>query len=269
MPKDLRRGHETERDDTTLTLSGKVVIITGAGSGIGQSAAVLFSTKGCKVAVLDKSARGRETSKKIGENGGESIFICADVSDESSVTRAVSDVVRTWNSIDILVNNAGVQFIGSVTDTPTDQWDQVLATNLKGAYLVSKHVLPSMINAKRGTIVNVASICGLVAYPDFAAYCASKGGVLMLTKSMALDYARYNIRVNCVCPGEIHTKMTEEYYAQISEPDKALQEIIKRIPLGRYGQPQEVAEAILYLASDESTYLTGASLIIDGGMTIQ
>ena len=250
-----------------------VAIITGAASGIGRETAFLLSKQGFRIAIIDKSENeGRAVARDINRLRGSKkvcIFQKADVSLPDSISSAVKGVEDSFGRIDLLVNNAGIQFIGSVTETPSERWNQVISTNLTGVFLTSKYVLPMMIRNRLGVIVNVASVCGFIAYNDFAAYCASKGGVVMLTKSMALDYAKYNIRVNCVCPGEIQTPMTDEYYAKVRQPAKIRREIIGTIPIGRYGDSSDVAKAVLFLATEQSSYATGSCLFVDGGMTVR
>ena len=243
-------------------LDGKVALITGAASGIGRASALLFAKEGAKVAVADYVPEGgQETVKMIREAGGEAIFIEADVCKTADVERMVKTTVDTYGRIDILYNNAGIMGTFARTAKATEEnWDLVLGTNLKGVFLGSKYAIPVMLNQGGGVIVNTASINSFMGAPDLAAYAASKGGVIQLTKSVALEYAHKNIRVNCICPGMIRTPMTE-YEGMPVEADF--------IPQRRAGQAEDVARAALYLASDDSAYVTASSLVIDGGWTAQ
>ncbi len=239
-------------------LDGKVALITGAASGIGRATALLFAKEGSKVAIADYVPEGgQETVRLIKEAGGEAIFIEVDVSKAPDVERMVKTTVETYGRIDILFNNAGITGAIATTAKATEEnWDLVLDTNLKGVFLGSKYAIPVMLNQGGGVIVNTASITGFIAPADLAAYGASKGGVIQLTKAVALEYADWNIRVNCICPGMIRTPMTE-YEGLPVQADF--------IPLRRAGEAEDVARAALYLASDDSAYVTASSLVIDGG----
>ena len=248
-------------------LSGKVAIITGAGSGIGRATALLFSEEGAKIVVADISKEGgEETVRLIKEHGRGATYIKTDITKSDEVKAMVEKTIKTYGKIDILCNNAGISPAGKVTDISEEEWDEALNINLKGVFLCSKHALPHMISARSGVIINIASTFGLVAFPDKAAYCASKAGVVLLTKEMALDYAP-NIRVNCICPGAVHTPMYDRLLAKLKDPEQALKEELKWYPLGRLAKPEEIAKAALYLASEDSSYVTGTALIIDGGWT--
>jgi len=241
-------------------LDGKVALITGAGSGIGRASALLFAEEGAKVAVADYvPAGGQETVKMIKEAGGEAIFIEVDVSKAADVENMVRTAVDTYGRIDILYNNAGIMGTEAATAEATEEdWDLVLDTNLKGVFLASKYAIPVMLSGGGGAIVNTASITGFIGSARLAAYGASKGGVVQLTKTMALEYADQNIRVNCICPGMIETTMTET---------EGLTSRTKFIPQKRAGRPEDVARAALYLASEDSAYVTASSLVVDGGWT--
>ena len=248
-------------------LAGKVAVITGAGSGIGRATALLFSEEGAKIVVSDISKKGGEESvRQITERGGVAIFVRTDVTKSGDVKAMVEESIKAYGRIDVLHNNAGISPSGRITDISEKDWDSVMNINLKGVFLCSKYVVPNMLRAGGGVIVNTASAFGLNAFPGKAAYCASKAGVVLLTKEMALDYAP-NVRVNCICPGAVHTPMYERILATLKDPEQAKREELKWYPLGRVAEPEEIAKAALYLASEDSSYVTGMALIIDGGWT--
>jgi len=253
-----------------MRLSGKVAIITGAGSGIGRATAILFAKEGTSVVVADfNQAKGTETVSLIQKGGGEARFVPVDVSNAADVKKMVRITVDAYGKLDILVNNAGIYAQGNAVETQEDDWDQILNVNLKGAFLCSKYCIPEMIKSGGGVIVNIGSEAGLVGIKNQVAYNVSKGGVISLTKSMAIDFAADNIRVNCVCPGTTETPLVETALNVAPEPGKARRELEAVRPLNRLGQPKEIAFGILYLASDESPYATGSILSIDGGYTAQ
>jgi len=244
-----------------LRLQGKVAIITGAGSGIGREAAQLFAREGAKVVVSDYALEvGEETVRQIKESGGEAIFIKTDVSRADDAERMVRETVEEYGRLDILHNNAGI--LGKVAlagDTSEADWDKVISVNLKGVFLCSKYAVREMVKGGKGSIVSTASAMGLVGLPGNTAYSAAKGGVIQFTKTMALEYASSNIRVNCICAGWIDTPMNE------SLGERVTGWTVRETPMGRWGRPEEVAQAALYLASDESSFVTGTALVVDGG----
>jgi NAD(P)-dependent dehydrogenase (short-subunit alcohol dehydrogenase family) len=249
-------------------LAGKVAAITGGGSGLGLAIASLFSSEGARVAVIDVDrGLGGEAVKTIRRRGGEAMFAEASVSKSSDVEKAIKSVVQRYGRLDILVNNAGVASKGSVVDLTEEAWDKVIAVNLKGVFLCSRYGVAEMAKTGQGVVVNIGSVLGLVGSAGEAAYCASKGGVIALTRAMALDFARLNIRVNCVCPGSILTPMFERLMTGAPNNEEALKRNAERIPMGRVAKPEEVAGMVLYLASDESSYATGSIMTIDGGWT--
>lgn len=254
-----------------MKLRGKVAIITGGGSGIGRVTAILFAKEGAKVVVADiDPERGQETVRMIREAGGESMFIRTDVTKAADAERMVKEAVKKYGGLDILHNNAGFWLVGKVdrvTEITEEDWNRIIDVNLKGVFLCSKYAIPEMIKNGGGVIINTASEAGVVGCPDSAAYCAAKGGVVLLTKEMALDYAPYNIRVNCICPANILTPLMERYIATLESPEQTARAIAEVMPLGRFGRPEDVAYAALYLASDESAFITGAVLMVDGGVT--
>ena len=256
-----------------MRLKDKVAIVTGATSGIGRAAAVLFAQEGAKVvAVGRREAAGEEVIKKIKDRGGEAIFVKADVSKANGIKNMVHKTVQTYGRIDVLFNNAGIlpeAAKKTVADLSEEVWDEVMEINLKGVFLTSKYVVPEMIRAGGGSIVNTSSTYGHIAAKNRSVYTASKGAVTLLTKSMALDYAPYNIRVNCVCPALVETELATEFLKMARKDEKVWGELMSKIPLGRVGTPEDVAYAALFLASDESSWITGSSLMVDGGYTAQ
>jgi NAD(P)-dependent dehydrogenase (short-subunit alcohol dehydrogenase family) len=243
-------------------LYGKTALITGAGSGIGRATALVFAREGACVAVADCVPEGgQETVEMIRDAGGQSTFIKADVSKVTDVQRMVSTTVKGYGRIDILFNNAGIQ--GPVAPTAKlteDDWDLVLNTNLKSVFLTSKYTIPTMLDRGGGVIINTSSTMGLNGKAGIAAYCVSKGGIVLLTKSMAAEYATHNIRVNCICPGVIETPMAAPSIAAIE---------MSYIPQGKPGRADDVARAALFLACDDSAYITGTAIIVDGGWMAQ
>ena len=241
---------------------GRVVLVTGGGSGIGRAAAGLFAAEGAVVAVADLMESAREDLP-----GGQDFFVRVDVADSSEVDAAVTRVEERNGRVDVLFNCAGVELSRPVHQTSEEEWDRVFAVNLRGMFLVCRRVLPGMIGRKSGTVVNVSSISGLLGWPSSAAYCASKGGVIQLTRQMAVDYGPHGIRVNCICPGTTLTPMVQRLFAQEADEAEARRRVAAMHPLGRFARPEEIAEAALFLASDEASFITGAALPVDGGYT--
>ncbi|MFC9242589.1 SDR family NAD(P)-dependent oxidoreductase [Streptomyces sp. NPDC057136] len=243
----------------------RVAIVTGAASGIGKQTAIEFARQAAQVVVADideKSGTGVVDELKTG--GHDAIFVKTDLTSEADCENLIATAGDTFGRVDILVNNAGIEISTPLHEMSVHEWDRLLDTNLKSMFLCSKHALRTMIEATSGVIVNVCSVSGLVAWPGIAAYNATKGGVMMLTKSLAVDYAKYNIRANCVCPSIIDTPMTDTSIGH----DAAVKEQKAQLnPIGRLGTPEDVANAILFLASDKSSFVTGAALTVDGGYT--
>lgn len=246
-------------------LRDRVALITGAASGIGQATALVFAREGARVAVADiDDANGKATVEQIRRAGGDAIFIHCDVSQRAQVEAMVAQTVQVFGMLHLLVNNAAnVRFedYGSVTDATEEKWDLVVDTTLKGVYLCSKYALPHMIAAGGGAVVNVSSVGGVVGFGGSSAYCASKGGVIQLTREIAIDYASNNIRANAVCPGLIDTPQVRRNLADPEAMNRSLSVPIFKRP----GRPEEVAFAILFLASDEASFITGTTLAVDGG----
>jgi len=251
-----------------MRLQGKVSIITGAGSGLGKEIALLFAREGSKVAIAEiQEEGGQATVQQIEREGGSALFLRTDITRASDVERMVEKTLQAYGRIDVLVNNAGINPSRTpVHETSEEAWDQTLSVNLKGAFLCSKYVLPVMMKQKGGSIIHIASIVGAMGCSDRAAYAASKGGLIGLGRSMAVDYASYGIRVNTLNPGFIETELTRVYFDKLREQDpKKMERIIDHHPLGRLGRPEDVAYAALFLASDESPWITGLDMGVDGG----
>lgn len=252
-----------------MRLANKVACITGAGSGQGKAAAILFAKEGAKVLATDVNEVGiEEVVEAIRANGGEATGMKVDVSQESEVEEMIQKTVDTYGRIDILFNNAGVGFssplvMAPTVDTPVKDWDATMGINLRGVYLGCRFALPVMEKQGGGVIINNSSINGLVAMPGADAYTASKGGIVALTRVLANDWAPKGIRVNCICPGAIKTPMI----AGALEDENIKNYFVENCPMGRIGVPEDIANAALFLASDESSYITGVILPVDGGWT--
>jgi NAD(P)-dependent dehydrogenase (short-subunit alcohol dehydrogenase family) len=263
-----------------MKLKDKVALITGGTSGIGEATALLFAREGAQVSITGRNAqRGAEVAQRIEQlrreshssqsrpEAGQPLFVRADVSVASECQRAVDETVRTFGRLDILFNNAGVFYPQTALECSEKQWDEQIDVNLKGVFLMSKCALPILIAQKHGVIINNASGWGIVGGDHAVAYCASKGGVVLMTKAMAIDHGAQGIRVNCICPGDVETPMLpadarmrglkwEDYIAGCANR-----------PLGRVGTAEEIAKAVLFLASEDSSFMTGAALVVDGGGT--
>lgn len=246
-------------------IDGQVAFITGASSGIGHATALRFANEGAKIAGFDIAKPDDAAWQALLDISPDSTFVEGDVRSEESIEAAVRAAVETFGCIDCAVNAAGVSTGGAVGDLDTAEWDRVLDINLKGTFLSCKHVVRKMVEQGSGSIVNLASIEGLEAFEAQAAYTASKGGVVLLTRNMAVDYGAFGLRVNCLCPGLIETPLTA--VLQIDELKPIRDKFIASHMLGRAGQPEEVAAAALFLVSDDASFVTGASLVVDGGFT--
>jgi len=253
-----------------MKLKDKVAIVTGAGKGIGKGIAKVFSREGAKVVLADwDEEAGEKTSEEIRRSGGDAFFMKCDISNEEQVKAMIQATIAKYGRINVLVNNAAIGVYKTVLDTTTEEWDHCLAVNLKGVFLCSKYAIPHIKTAGGGAIVNIASVHSYQNVGGTAPYAASKAGVVALTRVMAIDYGRDKIRVNAICPGWIDTPLIQSIFAGTPDPGKARQEVERRQILGRLGTPEEVGEATAFLASEEASYITGASLMVDNGMTAQ
>jgi NAD(P)-dependent dehydrogenase (short-subunit alcohol dehydrogenase family) len=245
----------------------KVVIVTGATAGIGYVTAKRFAEEGANVVCVGRNSdRGATLVNQIAVDSGKSLFLRADVRFSEQVRAVVDQVVQRFGRIDVLFNNAGVELIRECAETTEEEWDLILDTNLKSAFLFSKYSIP-WLRQSYGNIVNNASSLGLVGSPNYTAYCASKGGVVLFTKALALECAPWKIRVNCICPGAINTPMLDREIAHFPNKQAMIKSITEEAPLRRIATPDEVANVVLFLASDEASYVTGASYSVDGGTT--
>jgi NAD(P)-dependent dehydrogenase (short-subunit alcohol dehydrogenase family) len=249
-----------------MRLENKIALITGATSGIGEATAVLFAREGAKVAITGRSEeRGRAVTEGIVKEGGKAVFVRTDVRKAVECHQAVDETLRAFAGLDILFNNAGVFYPHTILDCTEEEWDLQMDINLKGTFLMSKAALPGMIERGRGVIINNSSGWGIAGGDAAVAYCASKGGVVLLTKAMAIDHGRQGIRVNCICPGDVDTPMLpEDAKMRGLKWEDYLAGCANR-PMGRIGTADEIAKAALFLASDDSSFMTGAALVVDGG----
>ena len=249
-----------------MRLDGRVALITGGTSGIGKATALLFAREGARIAITGRDrSRGQAVVDEITRGGGTAIFVAADVRIAGDCQRAVDATVKAFGRIDVLFNNAGVFFPKTVPDCTEQEWDDTIDVSLKGAFLMSKYALPVMIAQQRGVVIHNSSGWGIVGGALGAAYCAAKGGLIVMAKAMAIDHAKQGIRVNCICPGDVDTPMLPDDAKQRGmDLDAYLAGCAER-PMGRIGTPDEIAKSVLFLASDDSSFMTGAALVVDGG----
>jgi NAD(P)-dependent dehydrogenase (short-subunit alcohol dehydrogenase family) len=242
---------------------GRSILVTGAASGIGQSTAEQFGREGGRVVCADVDVAGAEqTAAQIRSAGGDAFAVPCDVAKPSAITEAIAEAVRRHDGLHVLANVAGIGFFRRTTETTLDEWNRMIAINLTGQFLTCREAIPHILKTK-GAIVNTASVAGLKSHPYSAAYCASKGGVVQLTRALAVEYGRKDVRINCVCPGGVETPLIGKFTLPEGVSQQALTKIM---PLGRMGKPQEVAATIAFLASDDATYINGAAIVVDGGM---
>jgi len=249
-------------------LSGKVALITGGGTGIGRACALAFAREGAKIAVAGRRREPLETVvHEIEGAGGKALALTCDVTQTASVAAALSQSEQHFGRLDTIVNNAGAVVVATAEHTSDEDWQKVIAANLTGTFLVSRAALPLLRKAGGGSIVNIGSVLGLVARKERAAYCAAKAGVSGLTRAMAVDHAKDRIRVNCICPTIVETELGMQSIRQAPNAEAEIQRRIAEIPIGRMGTPEDVALMAVYLASDEASWVTGASFPLDGGVT--
>jgi len=249
-----------------MRLKGRVALITGGTSGIGGATAVRFAKEGALVAITGRNAeRGDDVVQSIIASGGEALFIQADVRFADECRRAVDETLERFGKIDVLFNNAGVFHPKTIPECTEEEWDETIDSSLKGAFLMSKYVLPSMIEQGSGSIIHTSSGWGILGGDQAAAYCAAKGGLIVMAKAMAIDHGPAGIRVNCVCPGDVLTPMLPEDAAKRGMSWDEYAAGANDRPLGRIGTADEIADAVLFLASDESSFVTGEALVVDGG----
>lgn len=247
-------------------LDGKVALVTGGGSGIGRAICERFAREGALVAVADwRSSAAEATVARIGAEGGRALATHGDVASPEDAARMVAETVAAFVKLDVLIANAGQALVATAVETTPEQWERTIGTNLTGCFLLARAAIPRLIAAGGGSIVLTASQLGFVGAERFAAYAASKGGVLNLARALALDHARDNIRVNALCPGAVETPLLLDQFQGQDGPQGSLADLVALHPIGRLGQPEEIAAAALFLASDEASFVTGSALVVDGG----
>ena len=251
-----------------IRLQGETALITGGGTGLGRAIALAFAREGANVSVAGRRLEPlQEVAHAIEQGGGKALAIGCDVTDAREATRAVAEATARFGRLNILVNNAGRLHVSTIETIPEEEWDRVMTVNLKGPFLMSRAALPELRRAGGGAIVNIGSILGLIGAKERAAYCASKGGVTMLTRAMALDHAHENIRVNCICPAIVETDLVRGLFDRAPDGEALRRARAALIPLGRMGKPEDVAEMAVFLASRESNWMTGAAIPLDGGLS--
>lgn len=250
-----------------MRLQAKVAIVTGHGSGIGQAIAARFAAEGAAVLGVDwNRAAGEQVTREIAQAGGTIVFHEADVSQESAVQGMIAACLERFGRLDILVNNAAVQYEVALHETTPLQWQRMIDVNLGGVFLGCKYAIPAMIAQGGGVIINMSSVMGLVADPKLAVYCATKGGILAMTRAIAIAYGRQGIRATCICPGDVDTPLNQVYFNSYPDPAAARATIEEHYPLGRIATPDEIARVAVFLASDDATFITGTHVLVDGGV---
>ena len=251
-----------------IRLQGETALITGGGTGLGRAIALAFAREGANVSVAGRRIEPlQEVAGEVEQGGGKALAIGCDVTDAQEATRAVAETTARFGRLTILVNNAGTLHVSTIETIPEGEWDRVMRVNVKGPFLMSRAALPELRRAGGGAIVNIGSILGLIGAKDRAAYCASKGGVTMLTRAMALDHAHENIRVNCICPAIVETDLVRGLFDRAPDGEALRRARAALIPLGRMGKPEDVAEMAVFLASRESSWMTGTAIPLDGGLS--
>jgi NAD(P)-dependent dehydrogenase (short-subunit alcohol dehydrogenase family) len=252
-----------------MILSGRVAIVTGAGSGIGRASAAMMGREGARVVVVDRNcAGGEETAATIWSAGGEAIAVAADVTNQRAIETVVQSALDRFGRIDILHNHAGIQVEGTLESVPIEGFDRSWEVNVRAHFIAARLVVPTMREHGGGVIVNTSSSSGVLHDREMIAYGTTKHAVIAMTRQMALDYARFNIRVNAICPGWVDTPFNEPFIKQMGGREAVEAYVRERVPMGRWGRVGEIAEAVLFLASDRSSYITGQALVVDGGETI-
>jgi NAD(P)-dependent dehydrogenase (short-subunit alcohol dehydrogenase family) len=247
-------------------LAGRVALVSGAGSGIGRGISELFAAEGARVTLFELDAeKGRATLDRIHHAGGTALLVAGDVADEADVSRAVSETLDAYGAVHHLVNNAGIVLVKPLEECSVEEWDRVMAVNVRSIFLAIKHALPALRQAEDATIVNMASVSSFVGQGNTPSYVASKGAVMSLTKALALDYARYGIRVNCICPGITDTPLFRYHVSKSADPEETLRNRAARVPLGRFLMPLDIAKAALYLSTEDSSGITGIAHLVDAG----
>jgi NAD(P)-dependent dehydrogenase (short-subunit alcohol dehydrogenase family) len=251
-----------------MRLDGKIALVTGAARGIGRGIALTFAEAGAKIGIVDlKHADCQVVVDEITANGGQAVALAADIRDEAQVNQAVAILREAFGVCNVLMNNAAVMPAGRIHETSLEDFDRCLAVNLRGTYLMCRAVIPAMLENGGGSIIHMASVTGLLGLPGIAAYSATKGALIALTRAMSTDYAREGIRTNCVAPGTIDSPMLHDFVAAQSDPENIRQQFDNMHPIGRVGRIEEVAQVCLFLASDAASFVTGANYTVDGGLS--